>query len=130
MYSVNNDQNKAMKFLHQGQLLSSNKLLYRFNHGIIMFKLGLLHQAKLDFEAVCLDYPKEFIAHFNHSLCLFQLGHYESTKTAIDGVIKMMLDAQTSSKGIDYNLLRDAHMLKAQCYWRTNQPIEAVKSFG
>ena len=71
MYSINNDQTKAMKFLHQGQLLSSNKLLHRFNHGVIMFKLGLLHQAKLDFEAVCLDHPKEFMAHFNHSLCLF-----------------------------------------------------------
>ena len=95
-----------------------------------MFKLGLLHQAKLDFEMVCLEHPKEFMAHFNHFLCLFQLGQYEQAKTSIEKLIKMMMEAQISAKGIDYTLLRDAHMLKAQCYWRTEQPLEAVKSFG
>jgi len=32
-------------------------------------------------------------------------------------------------ESMDFELLYDTHMLKAQCLWRSNQPLEAVKNF-
>ena len=40
--SYNNNQIKALELLHLGQIHSINTFLYKFNHGVIMYKLGLL----------------------------------------------------------------------------------------
>lgn len=39
----------AIEELNKGLVLTPDHLLCRFNHGVIMFKLGLIRQAKYDF---------------------------------------------------------------------------------
>lgn len=48
-----------------------------------MFKLGLLVEAKNDFQMVSTLYKKELTGHFNHALCLYQLGKYPQALQAI-----------------------------------------------
>lgn len=44
-----------------------------------MFKIGLITQARSDFEMVYELYPKELFIKYNYAVTLFQLGLYEET---------------------------------------------------
>ena len=105
-----------------------------------MFKLGLLRQAKFDFEMVANDYPKELTTHFNLALTHLQLGDYAAANKAVDAIVSQSkrpvqtsdsLNQASAKEGSpNYELLYDTHMLKAQCCWRLNMPLEAVKNFN
>lgn len=53
-----------------------------------MFKLGLMSQARFDFEMLSPLYPKELAAHFNLALTLLQLGEYDKALEAADIIVK------------------------------------------
>ena len=90
-----------------------------------MFKLGLLRQAKFDFEMVAKDYPKELTTHFNLALTHLQLGDYAAADKAVESIVSQskkpvqLSDSFDSNKASaqegspNYELLYDTHMLKA-----------------
>lgn len=53
-----------------------------------MFKLGLLLEAKADFQMLCALNPKEHMVHFNYSLVLFQLGDYLKAREPLEFIAK------------------------------------------
>jgi tetratricopeptide (TPR) repeat protein len=54
----------------------------RFNHGVMMFKFGLVKEALEDFQKVIEDHPeKEIWAYFNRAICLIQLEEVVFTVT-------------------------------------------------
>jgi tetratricopeptide (TPR) repeat protein len=133
-----------------------------------MFKLGLMSQARRDFEMLSPRYPKELAAHFNLALTLLQLGEYDKALDAADIIVKAAQkadgrqqaagqrqepgavdgpksqqssykDSQARTEHIE--LLYDTHMLRAQCFWRTEtamgndgseryNALEAVRNFN
>lgn len=72
----------------KGLAIQPDHLLCRFNHGALMFKLGLMSQARRDFEMLSPRYPKELAAHFNLALTLLQLGEYDKALDAADIIVK------------------------------------------
>lgn len=97
-----------------------------------MFKLGLLTQAKEDFEMILPLFPKEYFIYYNLALTLLQLGEYSYALGVLDLQLKKSKEASLNAKGskFDIALFYDSMMMKAQCQWRSNQPIDAVKSFN
>ena len=104
-----------------------------------MFKLGLLSQAKFDFELIADYYPREKILKFNHALTLLQLGRHLEALRVLEPLIALFqkqieLGQTVKSKsvgrttalqqlgsgkdGLDYELMYDTYMLKAVCLWR------------
>lgn len=143
-YCSRNELTTAIDMLNKGLAINPRHLLCRLNHGVILFKLGLMTQAKRDFAVVCEHYPKELIAKFNLALTLLQLGEYEpavclcedllETAREIYGNKALFNVAEMKLKGnIDrefYTLLYDTFMVNAQCFWRLGNALEAVKSFS
>mmetsp|Transcript_2970 Transcript_2970/g.4557 ORF Transcript_2970/g.4557 Transcript_2970/m.4557 type:complete len:169 (+) Transcript_2970:3229-3735(+) len=128
--SLRNNLTQAIESLHKGLNINPLHLYCRFTHGVIMFKLGLLSQAKHDFQMLFERNPKEFLLHYNYALTLLQLGEYSQAIDAIDQLIKSSQDnkqygqskkngtasstpQQSSRKVADSKLLYDANMLKA-----------------
>ena len=73
---LNNNLRDALQSLHKGLSLNPIHLFCRFTHGVLMFKMGMLTQAKADFEMIRDHYPKEHSLHYNLALTYFQLGQY------------------------------------------------------
>lgn len=94
--SQNNELTHAIETLNKGLELKSNHLLCRFNHGVLMYKLGLMIQAKNDFQMLSCLYKKEFAAHYNYGLTLFQLGLYEKAIAALSLIVNQSKDALNS----------------------------------
>jgi len=65
-----NEVASAIEELHKGLVIQPDHLLCRFNHGAIMFKLGLMLQAKHDFELLASNGKnnKEHYVFFNLAL--------------------------------------------------------------
>ena len=104
-----------------------------------MFKLGLIVEAKNDFQMVSSLYNKELSGHFNHALCLYQLGEYAAALEALSPVAAQCAGALKSlnklkekhnhdgnfqdcnlegEKQYDYQLFQDATLLRARCLWK------------
>lgn len=91
---------------------------------------------------VAKDYPKELTTHFNLALTHLQLGDYAAANNAVEPIVSQSKrpvqpsDTFNSNKASakdgtpNFELLYDTHMLKAQCYWRLNMPLDAVKNFN
>lgn len=47
---LKNDLTKALEFLKRGLELKPEHYLCRFNHGVVLFKLGLIVEATKDFQ--------------------------------------------------------------------------------
>ena len=75
--SLQNEFPAALEALNKGLSMQPTNLLCRFNHGVICFKLGLMHEARNDFQMVSTLYQKELAGHFNLGLSQFQLGQYK-----------------------------------------------------
>lgn len=142
--SLSNELTKAIELLNKGLAINPNHFPCRFNHGVLMFKLGLINIAKHDFEVISNMYLKENMAHFNYSLSLFQLGHYQKAIDPLEMIVKdahlalsffqaKMKEKDQIKKGteltsnftsfannqsFDFDLIYDSLMLKAQCYYR------------
>jgi tetratricopeptide (TPR) repeat protein len=85
---LRNNLPHAIESLTKGLAIQPDHLLCRFNHGALMFKLGLMSQARRDFEMLSPRYPKELAAHFNLALTLLQLGEYDKALDAADIIVK------------------------------------------
>lgn len=66
-----------------------------------MFKIGLISQAKADFEMILNKYPKELIIKYNYALTLFQLGQYKQSQEILDSHIQLAMK-QINKEGFDY----------------------------
>ena len=86
--SLNNEYTHAIESLDKGLKINPFHLPCRFNHGVLMFKLGLLNKARFDFMVVSCKYPKEWMGHFNYGLVLFQLGYYNEAMEPLELIIK------------------------------------------
>lgn len=161
--SLNNELTNAIESLNKGLAINPSHLLCKFNHGVLMYKLGLLSQARSDFQMISALYKKEFAGHYNFGMTLFQLGLYKEALDALDLIIcqsksalsllQQMLLEKSGKKDIDdeeleepakkdacqpgkkqrffdFELLHDTYMLKAQCYYRSNDPLECVKNLN
>jgi len=64
----------AIDFLKRGLALQPNHYLCQFNHGVLMFKFGLVTEAAQDFHTLSLSHPKEAWTHYNLAICLAQMG--------------------------------------------------------
>lgn len=131
----------AIEKFHKGLSIEPSHFLCRFNHGALMLKLGLIRQAKFDFEFLAEHYPKEVNVMYNLALTVFHLGEYRqaikvsdrlilrqqaiNSKQMGDGTKQSLTDAQREG----YSLLHDTHVLRSQCFWRIKQPLEAVANF-
>lgn len=71
----------AIQLLKRGLELKPAHFLCRFNHGVLMFKLGLILVAISDFEMLLGLYPKEMATYFNLAICYVMTGRY---KEAVD----------------------------------------------
>ena len=138
MQCIQNKLESAMKLLNIGLQLCNNTFLYTFTHGTIMFKLGFLEKALHDFRQARITHHKDPIVHFNLALTLFQMGRYAEANETLNSVIQLYHESisvinknvfQDQNLKPDKALMLDTHMVKAQCLWRTAQPLEAVKSF-
>jgi tetratricopeptide (TPR) repeat protein len=64
----------GIEMLKKGLLLNPNHMQCRFNHGVLLFKFGLIKEALNDFETIVRNHPrKELWAHYNRAICLIQL---------------------------------------------------------
>ena len=86
-HSLTNNLTIAIESLHKGLEINPTHLFCRFTHGVLMFKLGLLSQAKFDFELIADYYPREKILKFNHALTLLQLGRYKEALGVLEPLI-------------------------------------------
>jgi hypothetical protein len=69
--SFQNNLTLAVESLYRGLAINPKHMLCRFTHGVIMFKLGLMSQARDDFKMLLPLYPKEFYISYNYALtCL------------------------------------------------------------
>jgi tetratricopeptide (TPR) repeat protein len=84
--SLAGDLTHGIELLKKGLLLKPNHFLCRFNHGVLMFKFGLIREAAEDFESIIKDHPKtkEYWVYFNHAICLMLLEVPVPDKKAID----------------------------------------------
>ena len=64
------DLTLAIELLKRGLELKHDHFLCRFNHGVIMFKFGLVQEAAHDFYYLTQKYPREPWAYFNYAICL------------------------------------------------------------
>jgi len=120
----------AIQSLHKGLAINKDHLLCLFTHGVLMFKLGLLTQAYLDFLRIVELYPEEPMGHYNYALTCLQLNEIEEAYSAVDDALTGKGCALTLEDDPDHiELMHDAHRLKAWCLWRLQKPLEAVKSF-
>jgi predicted Zn-dependent protease len=87
-------------------------MLCRFTHGVIMFKIGLITQARTDFELIYKLYPKEYLIKYNYALTLFQLGLYKDTLLVLEHYISEASKLH-NKEGFDFQLLHDVYQLKA-----------------
>lgn len=72
--SVAGELTYGIELLKKGLLINPNHLQCRFNHGVILFKFGLIKEALSDFETIVLNHPrKELWAYYNRAICLIQL---------------------------------------------------------
>ena len=94
-----------------------------------MYKIGLVSQAKFDFEMIVDLYPKELLIKYNYAQILFQLGEYWQAFVILESYIAVATK-QLHSANLDLDLFYDVYMLKAQCLYRTNRPLESVISFN
>lgn len=139
MQCIQNKLESAMKLLNIGLQQCNNTFLYTFTHGTIMFKLGFMEKALHDFNHALILHPKDPIVHFNLALTQFQMGRYKEANETLNSVILLYHESisvtnklhvfQDQNLKPDRPLMLDTHMVKAQCLWRTGQPLEAVKSF-
>lgn len=70
----------AIEQLKRGLLINPNHFICRFNHGVLMFKMGLIREAEKDFEQLT-THPwgvKDAWVHYNLALCKIQMNHPES----------------------------------------------------
>lgn len=84
--SLAGDLTHGIELLKRGLLLKPNHFLCRFNHGVLMFKFGLVREASQDFESIIKDHPKtkEYWVYFNHAICMMLLEVPVPDKKAID----------------------------------------------
>lgn len=55
--SLKGDLTLAIEMLKKGLEIKPNHLLCRFNHGVLMFKLGLISEATEDYKMIIELYP-------------------------------------------------------------------------
>jgi len=103
--------------------LKPRHFLCRFNHGVIMFKLGFFIEALSDFEMVVEINGKDSWGWYNYGLCLAQMGRYQE---AVDMLSKSISVCPSN----DTDLLFDAYKLKGICFYRLGDAIEAIKQFN
>ena len=66
---MSGDLTNAIELLKRGLLIKPNHFLCRFNHGVLMFKMGLIKEASADFEML-IPGSKEPWVYFNFATCL------------------------------------------------------------
>lgn len=71
------DLTEAIEMLKKGLELKPQHYLCRFNHAVILFKLGLVNEASSDFEMLIKINPKEPAAFYNLAICYIQTGKYQ-----------------------------------------------------
>jgi tetratricopeptide (TPR) repeat protein len=72
--SVAGELTYGIELLKKGLLINPNHMQCRFNHGVLMFKFGLVREALEDFETIVRNHPrKELWAYYNRAICLIQL---------------------------------------------------------
>ena len=142
--SLRNEFPLAIEALNKGLAKDTTNLLCRFNHGAICFKLGLIIEARNDFQMVSALYKKELAGHFNYGLCLYQLGQYKEAKDALELIIHQiknkdcqeedafhqfaMLKASHENKtkpaetNFDFGLIQDTFSLLSACNWKLLNP--------
>lgn len=72
--ALQGDLPHAMDLLKRGLLMKPAHYQCRFNHGVIMFKFGLIREAIEDFKKLIDSHPHLALPHFNLAICLMQLG--------------------------------------------------------
>ena len=84
--ALSGDLANGIESLKKGLLLKPNHFLCRFNHGVLMFKFGLIKEATQDFESIIKNNPKskELAVFFNHAICLTHLEIPKHNKNAAD----------------------------------------------
>lgn len=68
--SLKGDLTKAIDMLKRGLQLKPNHYLCRFNHGAVLFKLGLILEAAKDYEGLLQQHPSDSCAAYNLSVCM------------------------------------------------------------
>ena len=66
------DLPKALEFLKRGLEIKPNHYLCRFNHAMILFKLGLILEATKDFQDLLSAHPEDPIVAYNLAVALVQ----------------------------------------------------------
>ena len=87
-----------------------------------MFQIGLFYQAFKDFEVLRNAKYKDPQIIFNMALSLFQLGQYSKVLPMLEDFIEEDI--------ADKQIIFDSHMLMSQCLWRTDKPLDAIKTFN
>jgi tetratricopeptide (TPR) repeat protein len=67
--SLRGDLTQALEMLKKGLELKPEHFLCRFNHGVILFKLGLINEAISDFEILMNKNSKEAATAYNLAVC-------------------------------------------------------------
>ena len=71
---LQSDLPHAIDLLKRGLQVSPTHYLCRFNHGVVLFKFGLIYEAAQEFWSLTEIHPKEAWPFYNFAICLIQLG--------------------------------------------------------
>lgn len=72
--SLRGDLCQAVDLLKRGLKMTPGHYQCKFNHGVLMFKFGLIKEAIVDFECLVKSHPNQAWPHFNLAICLVQMG--------------------------------------------------------
>jgi predicted Zn-dependent protease len=80
---------QAIDESRKGLMIKPDHLQCRFNHGVLMFKLGLIKQSESDFQMLVDTKTKDPGAYYNLAIVKMQQGNYNAALTMIQTVMRM-----------------------------------------
>jgi tetratricopeptide (TPR) repeat protein len=120
--SLRGDLPKALELLKRGLEIKPNHYLCRFNHGVVLFKLGLILEATSDFLQLIEANASDPVVAYNLAVCQVQLGEYGKAVTSCNITIEHGKQDKT--------LLYDTYKLKGICSFRLGNVQDSIRNYN
>jgi tetratricopeptide (TPR) repeat protein len=125
--SVAGELTYGIELLKKGLLINPNHMQCRFNHGVLMFKFGLVREALEDFETIVRNHPrKELWAYYNRAICLIQLEEVVFDKKEMKAGKILFEPRWEDEKMQPKPFLNTSKTRVADCYHRANEDCDTI----
>lgn len=80
--ALGGDLTSALDYLNKGLAINPTHYFCAFNHGVLLFKFGLITEAANDFHTLTKTNPKEAWPNYNLAICMLCMGLPHSAPAA------------------------------------------------